>query len=553
MRGHIFVAVSIAVLTLLGYFQFPGHTYLQSDSQIYLPMLERFWDPAVLGNDFMVQRPHMAFTIYDEVAVALRRLTGLGFQEVLTIQQLIFRALGLLGIFLIASSLKLSARMSLLVTSIFALGATIGGATVLTIEYEPVPRAFALPLIFLAVGLVAHGRDLAAGVAASLAFLYHPTTTLVFWAVYFCLACWPAGSSVMRRRILGLMPLLAAVLVLLLFSRLQTGETQSPVFLSRIDPQWEKLLRLRATYVWVSMWFSWWYWHYVLLWIVSLAAFWRLRKEACPDLRFFLVGMPLLGILSIPASYLLLEVCKSVLGPQLQPAREVLFVAALAGLLSAVAGIKAAQAGRGIESFLWFLGAFVIPTGNPVQHVFLRSLEDPLMRRRLLLVVMLSAGAALAAWAQSACRRKQHSSLGRAGAGAFLPLIQATGRSLTPRHSDSQDLDELSRWARSSTALDAVFLFPDAGRDLYPGVFRTRALRAVYVDWKAGGQANYLPSIGQEWWKRWQAVMAPKFKPGKTARYSTYGVDYVVVKRKDRPPGEQPVFENSSFAAYRVR
>lgn len=46
--------------------------------------------------------------------------------------------------------------------------------------------------------------------------------------------------------------------------------------------------------------------------------------------------------------------------------------------------------------------------------------------------------------------------------------------------------------------------------------------------------------------------MAPKFKPGKTARYSTYGVDYVVVKPKDRPAGEQPVFENSSFAVYRV-
>jgi hypothetical protein len=552
MRRHIFVAVSIAVLTLVGYFQFPGHTYLQSDSQIYLPMLERFWDPAVLGRDFMVQRPHMAFTIYDEVALALRRLTGLGFQEVLTFQQLIFRALGLLGIFLIASSLKLGARMSLLVTSIFALGATIGGATVLTIEYEPVPRAFALPLIFLAVGLISHGRDLAAGVAASLAFLYHPTTTLVFWAVYFCLACWPAGPSVMRRRILGLMPLLAGVLVLLLFSRLQTGETQSPVFLSRIDPPWEKLLKLRATYVWVSMWFSWWYWHYVLLWIVSLAAFWRLRKEACPDLRFFLVGMPLLGILSIPASYLLLDVWKSALGPQLQPAREVLFVVALAGLLSAVAGIKAAQAGRGVESFLWFLGAFVIPTGSPIQHVFLRSFGDPLMRRRLLLVVMLSAGAALAAWAQSARRR---SSIPAWAALVLVPffLYPGYGKVVNSTPLRSQDLDELSRWARSSTALDAVFLFPDAGRDLYPGVFRTHALRAVYVDWKGGGQANYLPGVGQEWWKRWQAVMAPKFKPGKTARYSTYGVDYVVVKRKNRPAGEQPVLENSSFAVYRVR
>jgi hypothetical protein len=552
MRRHLFVAVSIAVLTLTGYFQFPGHTYLQSDSQIYVPMLERFWDPAVLGRDFMVQRPHMAFTIYDEVALALRRLTGLGFQEVLTVQQLIFRALGLLGVFLIAASLKLGVRMSLLVTAIFALGATIGGPTVLTIEYEPVPRGFALPLLFFAVGLVAHGRDLAAGVAASLAFLYHPTTALVFWAVYFCLACWPAGSAVMRRRILGLMPLLAAVLVLLLFSRLQTGVTQSPVFLRRIEPWWEKLLRVRATYIWVSMWFSWWYWHYALLWLVSLAAFWRLRKEARPDLRFFMAGMPLLAILSIPASYVLLEVCKSAIGPQLQPARNVLFVTALAGLFSAVAGVKAAQAGRRVESFLWFLAAFAIPTGDPIQRIFSESVADPVIRRRLLLVMLLSAGAVLVAWAQSTWRGWN---IPAWTALVLMPffLFPGYGKVTNYPRLHSQELDELSRWARSSTPRDTVFLFPDAGRDLYPGIFRARALRAVYVDWKAGGQGNYLPSIGQEWWKRWQAVMAQRFEPGNIVRYSTYGADYVVLRQKNRAPGERPLFENPSYVVYRIR
>jgi hypothetical protein len=386
------VAGSILALTLLGFFKFPGHTYLQSDTQIYVPMLEHFWDPAVLQHDFMVQRPHMAFTIYDEATLALRRLTGLGLEGVLTAQQLLFRALGLLGVFLIAGSLKLGTRMSLLVAGIYGLGAAIGGPTVLTIEFEPVPRGFALPLLLLAAGLLAHGRDLAAGVAASLAFLYHPSTTLAFWAVYFGLACWPAGFAAMRRRVLGLVPLLIAVLLLLLASRHQTGVTESPVFLVRLAPWWEQLLRMRATYVWVSLWFPRWFWHYAFLWLVALVAYWRLRRDVSPDLRPFLIGLPLLGALSVPASYLMLEVGKLALAPQLQVARNVLFVALIAGILASAAGIKAAQAGRQAEGVLWFVAAFALPpvhsagaAGDPAgcRSVLRRSrpIDEPSMER----------------------------------------------------------------------------------------------------------------------------------------------------------------------------
>ncbi|MCL4851787.1 MAG: hypothetical protein KJZ78_10445, partial [Bryobacteraceae bacterium] len=75
--------------------------------------------------------------------------------------------------------------MSLLVTAIAGLGATIAGPTVLTFEYEPVPRGFAVPLLLLAVGLAAHQRHFWAGVAGSVAFLYHAPTTVPFWAIYF--------------------------------------------------------------------------------------------------------------------------------------------------------------------------------------------------------------------------------------------------------------------------------------------------------------------------------------------------------------------------------
>ena len=76
MSGKIAVAAAICALTLLNFFQFPGHTYLQADSQIYLPILEHIWDPGVLANDLIAERPHVSFTLYDEVQIA-------GLQQVL--------------------------------------------------------------------------------------------------------------------------------------------------------------------------------------------------------------------------------------------------------------------------------------------------------------------------------------------------------------------------------------------------------------------------------------------------------------------------------------
>src|SRR3954447_25466288 len=91
--------LALAVFT---YFQFPGHTWLQQDTQIYTPILEHLRDPSVLRNDMVAQHPHVAFTLYDEAARTLRAVTGLGFREVLEAQQLITRAFGIWGLYLMA-------------------------------------------------------------------------------------------------------------------------------------------------------------------------------------------------------------------------------------------------------------------------------------------------------------------------------------------------------------------------------------------------------------------------------------------------------------------
>src|SRR5690242_13736546 len=113
MKGR-WVAIAVAALALATFFWFPGHTWLVQDTQIYAPILEHQMDPSVLRNDLIAQHPHDAFTLYDELAIGARRITGLGFKEILQAQQLVTRALGIWGLMLLAEAFGLSAFQSLL-------------------------------------------------------------------------------------------------------------------------------------------------------------------------------------------------------------------------------------------------------------------------------------------------------------------------------------------------------------------------------------------------------------------------------------------------------
>ena len=43
MLSGALVAAAILTITALGFFIFPGHTYLQQDTQIYVPMAKAFF------------------------------------------------------------------------------------------------------------------------------------------------------------------------------------------------------------------------------------------------------------------------------------------------------------------------------------------------------------------------------------------------------------------------------------------------------------------------------------------------------------------------------
>lgn len=552
-RGHLQLAAGVLLVTALGFVFFPGQTWLQQDSQIYAAILEHLYNPSVLANDLVATRPHVAFTIYDELAVAARRLTGLQFYPLLTADQLLFRACGVLGVFLIALAAGLPRRLSLLVAAVYALGATVLGPAVLTVEYEPKPRGSAMGMLLLAVGLACHRRYTAAGLLSALAFLYHPPTTYPVWGVFLLWALWgAAGDKEPRGRWKAMAWLPAAAAVLLAFAYLQPGDGTSAGWFSRLSPELERLQRLRSPYTWVSMWIGRWIWLYLTLLAVTALGLWRLRETVPYRVRFYLAGLSAIGALSIPVTWLLYDTLKWGLMARFQPARAVLWVILVTILVSAVACLHAALQGRRIESLAWGAFAFILPTQPDVWQLLLPDLTSPLIQRRLAMVIVLGALFALAGWFAGRAKAWQWA----AGAAALvLPFLALPyfGKVVTERNMHEPELDELAAWARRSTPLDAVFLFPDAGKGRQPGIFRVKALRAVYVDWKSGGQVNMVENFAEEWWRRYETTMLRPLTEESLDRFAQLGIDYAVVRTENAFPDRTAVFRNSRYAVYRLQ
>lgn len=477
--------LALTAFCALGFFVFPGHTYLQQDSQIYLPMMERIADPTVLANDLIATHPHLSFTVYDEIATGWKRLTGLDMQSILVAQQLLTRLLGIIGIFLLARSAGLAYAGATLVAGIFSLGATILGPSVLTFEYEPTPRAFALPVILFAAGLAAREMWSLAGAAAMCALLYHPPTAapIVGLMVLYLLPPHHVG----RRAFL---PWLAgAGVILIVTAKLQAGVRLEQDFWASVSPDVEQLQRMRTAYVWVGSWIGRFWTHYLLLLVTALAAWWRVKRDLAPVTSWLLAAMPVLGVLALAANYVLLDIWKWGLMPQYQPARIVLFTTLSAIVTSSIASARARSV---FESIAWL----VIPFAVIIRMQPLQSFE----RVAGTLIIGLAVACALS------LRAPLSSFTPAAVIVAAMYLIPVWGGVKNYPALHNEHLEELSNWARQSTPKDAVFHFADAGKDLAPGIFRAKALRAVWVDWKGGGQVNFMEPLAREWWRRWNGA-----------------------------------------------
>ncbi|HEV8148319.1 MAG TPA: DUF6798 domain-containing protein [Bryobacteraceae bacterium] len=543
MNRRIAFCIGVLLLTFAGYFFFPGHTYLLSDTQIYIPMFDHLRDASLFTRDIMALRPHLSYTIYDETALLLVRITRLSFETVLQTEQILFRALGIAGLVLLARRLLGDPMRAAIgpnawefglewcAAAIVSLGATLVAPAVLIFEYEPVPRGFAVCLLMFAMGLLAQGRDRAAGIAAGFALLYHPPTAAPFWIV---------AALLIRRRAL-LFPFLPAAAILLVLAKMQAGVTESPAMFRKLDWFQESLQQMRASYSFVSMWATRNLNDYAAECLVAAVAIWRLHGSLTRDLRALLIGLPVVGLLCVPLSWVLLEKMHWALIPQWQPARAVLFITLIAMLAAAVCGLRAATERRWIEAVMWLAAAYF----GPIKHAVIGR---PWNWQMLELFAGFAIVTTLAVWLSSRTRGITLI------AAALLPFaaIPASGLVRNYRQIETPELDQVVAWARANTPVPALFLFPDAGTGLEPGIFRVRAQRALYTDWKSGGQVNYFPMFTSDWWKRWIETNAGrwKLKASDFSALADRSIDYVVLQTEQAVPGVPEAFRNSKYVVY---
>ena len=486
MRRALLIFLGLVFVTYLEFRYFPGHSYLQGDSQIFVPMLERLDAPGFLSRDLVAVSPHLTYTIYDEATLLLHRLTRQSFEAVLLAQLLLSHAAALLGVFLLILSMGLNALYALLLSALVNIGATLPGIDELLIGREPVPHVLAFGFTLLALGSLAHGKPLLAGFAGGVALAYHTPIAALFWLVALGLFF----DRKLRYLVRPMLPIFVVFTLLLAnLAQLQPGVMETQAFFSQISEQWSRLQHEQTPSAWVSTWAAKFIWFYLAVFVLGAYAAARIWPSLNRQSRWLLVLLPSCGILSVPLSAFFLAYARWSLISQLQPARTLLFTVALASVAFGVAGFHALQKRRRLEACSWFLAVAVVPLS-------------------------------LAAF--------KHSDRGTEPAG----------------------MEEIAAWAEANTWGSSMFLFPDAGRALYPGIFRARSVRAVYVDWNSRQLIKYFEKFAFEWDQRWRETMSGTYSPQRLQRFRALPIDYYVLQRRHQLTDAVPVFANKNFVVY---
>ena len=541
MRRLLWLCLALAAIGWLEFEIFPGHTYLHSATQIYLPMLERMDSPGYLSRDLVATNPNVSYTIYDEVTLFLHREARLGFQRALEGQLFIFRLAGLIGVFLLARATGLGDAFSLLIAGLVNWGAALPGPAVYTVNTEPVPMAFACGAALLAAGLLATGKPLLSGLAGAVALLYDPIIAAPFWAIVVLAFFLDHQCRKMLRPILPI--LLVSILLLANLAQLQPQMATDQTFFARLSERAAELQQFRTPYAWFSPWRHE-VWQYLALAVVGTWAAARIWPRLNRPTRWLVAGMGFAGILSVFCTYLLVDCARLAIAAALQPSRMLVFTAVFTSLLCALAAVEAVIGRRRWEALGWFAVVAALPL-NAQLFDFLCIFD----RHHAAQFALCLAVAVLLTWTARAQSKRRLLPIAFLAAISALALAINGGR-LSPSDESRNSVIELASWAEQNTWGGSLFLFPDAGRELYPGVFRARSRRALWVDWKSGMLAASFQLVALEWRDRWQGSMEGGFSRGRLESMLSLPIDYYVVKSAHRLPGMRTAFRNQEFYVY---
>jgi hypothetical protein len=276
------------------------------------------------------------------------------------------------------------------------------------------------------------------------------------------------------------------VLLLANLAQLQPGVSDSQAIFSRLPAQITLVQQFRTPDVWVSLWSKNYLYGYLAAYCVCVWAVTRIWNTLNRPMKWMFAVLPLLGIAAIPICDVLLDRLRWAAIPRAEPLQALIFVIFAAWIACAIAGMQALRLHQHRETAAWF--------------------------------------AICAVFVILGCLRPQ-------------PKI------------GEQGIAEVAAWAESTWG-SSLFLFPDAGHDLYPGIFRAQSRRGLWVDWESGAQSDDSDPVARMWWSRWNQTMAAAFSPERFHSFLSLPIDYYVLKQANRLSGVKPVFANREFVVY---
>lgn len=549
-RSHIPAIFGLLAILIAGFFVYPGRHFLTSDTQIWTVMMEHNLHPDFLGKDLLAQHPHIGLSFYDEIVNGLRSATGLSMEQVMVGHQVVFRGVLLGAVYWLGFTLCQSRVLALWMAASLQMIYFIAGPTVCVMEVEPVPRGYSLALGLLAVAFIASGRKWLAAWALGAAMLFQ---AVVVYPMLLCMAGWTLFSREeggLLRRLRYWLPVVGMALAVLTLSIAAQGGSGG---MFAIVPEWlRNVQRMRASYNWVSLWPHALVGMHVVLGVVAGLSFLRLRRDGNEGLRWFLWGIPVVALCSIPVAWLMMERLHLMIAAQAQPARALAAMYALGVVALLSAGALASRKGKWVECGCWLLGGYaMVFLDRTVTFSQQLTAGQPLYSQWLWVPALAIASAALL-WLRP--RKPAVASV------LFLALMAAPfaiyrlqfHADVMAQDARTPEVMALSAWAEKNTGRDDVFLFPGFERSTEPGVFRSVARRALYVDWKAGGQVNFDIEFARLWWERWNDAGKGKFDPRRAAHFARLGIDYLVVPATAALDGLTPLYANGRFVVYRT-
>ena len=338
MLRALLLISGVLAISLAEYVWYPGHTYLQADSQSGVAMLERLDSPGFLSRDLVATNPNLTYTIYDEVTLFLHRIFKFSLRAALEGQQVVGRIASVLAIVLFGLWAKLRPIPALAVAGLINLGMWVPGIHIATVDPEPTGFAFALSFTVLALGLILSGRPFLAGLSGGLALCYQPSIAALFWlTALLTFFMQPSLRPLLRPT---LPAFLVSVLLLANASQLQPGLGESQAFFTRMSPAWVELQRRWLPELWLSKWLT----SEIISCFAILFAGWGtalvLRKQipsATSSVLLIAIGI---CTLSLPVALLTTEALHWPLGGEIQPARSVVLGCFLSLTACAIAGVK---------------------------------------------------------------------------------------------------------------------------------------------------------------------------------------------------------------------